>query len=51
MLKKLKTKFLIATLITLFIVIGVIVGTINFFNYKSVISDADDLLAVIMDNS
>ena len=51
MLKKLKTKFLIATLITLFIVIGVIIGTINFFNYKSVISDADDILAVIMDNS
>lgn len=51
MLKKLKTKFLIATLITLFVVIGVIIGTINFFNYKSVISDADDILAVIMDNS
>ncbi len=51
MLKKLKTKFLLATIITLFIVIGVIVGTINFFNYKSILSDADDLLAVIMDNS
>ena len=51
MLKKLKTKFLLATLITLFIVIGVIIGTINFFNYRSVISDADDLLEFIMDNS
>lgn len=51
MLKKLKIKFLIATLITLFIVIGVIIGTINYFNYRSVISDADDILAVIMDNS
>lgn len=51
MLKKLKIKFLIATIITLVIVIGVIVGAINVFNYRSVISDADDILGVIMDNS
>lgn len=51
MLKKLKIKFLIATIITLVIVIGVIVGSINIFNYRSVISDADDILTVIMDNS
>ena len=51
MLKKLKTKFLIATLIVLIIVIGVIVGAINVFNYRSVISDADDTLSVIMDNA
>ena len=51
MLKKLKVKFLIATIVTLFVVIGVIVGAINIFNYRSVISDADDILAVIMDNS
>lgn len=51
MLKKLKTKFLIATLIVLIIVIGVIVGAINVFNYRSVISDADDILSVIMDNA
>lgn len=51
MLKKLKIKFLIATIITLIIVIGVIVGTINILNYSSVIREADDILAVIMDNS
>ena len=51
MLKKLKIKFLIATIITLIIVIGVIVGAINIFNYRSVIKDADATLAVIMDNS
>ena len=51
MLKKLKTKFLLATIITLFIVISVIVGTINYFNYRSVLSDADDILEVIMGNS
>lgn len=51
MLKKLKTKFLIATLIVLVIVIGVIVGAINIFNFRSVISNADDTLSVIMDNA
>ena len=51
MLRKLKIKFLIAVLITLLIVIGAIVAGINFLNYRVVISDADDILAFIMDNS
>lgn len=50
MLKKLKAKFILATVLSLLIVITVIVGAINAFNYKSVISDADKTLQLIMDN-
>ena len=51
MLKKLKIKLLITTVIALIIVIGVIVGSINIFNYRSVVKDADNILGAIMDNS
>ena len=50
MLKKLKIKFILATELSLLIVITIIVGAINIFNYRSVISDADDTLQLIMDN-
>ncbi len=51
MLKKLKFKFILAALIALSVVITLIVGAINLFNYRSIISDADDTLRLIMDNS
>ncbi|MBO7196820.1 MAG: HAMP domain-containing histidine kinase [Clostridia bacterium] len=51
MLKKLKIKFIIITVITLACVVGITVGIINFFNYRSVISEADDILYLIVKNS
>ena len=51
MLKKLKTKFIVATVVSLMIILTVIVGTINVFNYQIVVSDADDTLALLMENS
>ncbi len=49
--KKLKTKFIIGTAAALTIVLILIVGAINIFNYQSVISDANDILKIIMENS
>lgn len=51
MFKRLKKRFLITTLIALIAVIGLIVGTINIFNYISVVNSADDTLRVIILNS
>ena len=51
MLQKLKRKFFIATVIALTVVIGMIVGAINILNYQSVISDADIITDLIMENS
>ena len=51
MLKKLKTKFLLAAVISLTIVLAVIIGVINILNYRSIISDADLTLQLLMDNS
>lgn len=50
MLKKLKKKFLIASVVSLSIVIAILIGTINFLNYKSVMKRADEILDYIMDN-
>lgn len=51
MFKRLKKRFLITTLFALIAVIGIIVGTINIFNYRSVIKSADEILQVITYNS
>lgn len=51
MLRKLKTKFLLAAIVALIIVLTVIIGTINFLNYRSIVSDADFTLKILMDNS
>jgi signal transduction histidine kinase len=50
MLKKLKKKFVFATMISLTVVIGIIVGAINLFNYASVLSAADDMITFINQN-
>lgn len=51
MLKKLKTRFVIGTIIALAIVLMLIVGAINAFNYQSVVADADGTLELIMENA
>ena len=51
MLKRLKTKFVIATIAALAVMLTLIVGAINAFNYQSVVADADGTLELIMENS
>lgn len=50
MLKKLKRKFLVASILSLATVISILIGTINFLNYKSVMGRADEILDFIMEN-
>lgn len=51
MLKKLKIRFIIITVIALACVIGITVGIINIFNFRAVINYADDILSLIVENS
>ena len=47
MLKKFKHQFIAATLLTTLLIISLIIGSINFFNFKSMISNADNLLSYL----
>lgn len=51
MLKKLRIRFVFATILSLVIVLTVITGTINILNYVSVVSDADKNIQRILDNT
>lgn len=51
MLKRMKRKFVIATMAALIMVITLIVGTINAFNYHSILDEADAMLELIMNNA
>ena len=51
MLKRLKTRFIIGTIISLAVMLTLIVGAINAFNYRSVVADADATLELIMENA
>lgn len=51
MLKKLKSKFILAALVAISIGIGLIIGIINIINFRTVILDADDMLMLIEKNS
>lgn len=50
MLKKLKLRFILATVISLVLVIGLIIGVINLLNYNSVVKSADRTTEMIMNN-
>ena len=44
MIGKLRRKFIIAAIISVFLVLGVLIGSINVLNYRSLIADADRTL-------
>lgn len=50
MIKKLKNKFIILSMIALLILLALIVSAMNIINYKSVINEADDILFFIAEN-
>ncbi|MCC8192758.1 MAG: HAMP domain-containing histidine kinase [Ruminococcus sp.] len=50
MLKKLRIKIVFAAMLSLFIVLAIIVCAISFFNYRNIVSDADETLAILVDN-
>ncbi len=51
MIKALRKKFIAAAMVSMVIVLGVIIGTINIINYKNVNRTADIKLNIIAENS
>ena len=47
MIKKLQRKFVLAAMLSLFIVLGLLIGLINILNYRTLIREADDTLSLI----
>lgn len=51
MIKKLRFKFIVLTMLSLLLVLTLIIGSINLLNYRDIVSDADSLLAILNDNN
>ena len=50
MIKRLRLKFIVATMVSLAVVLAVILGGVNLMSYQKVVSDADAVLALLDDN-
>lgn len=50
MIKKLRINFTIAASVSLLVVLTVIIGCISILSYREVISNADDILAILAEN-
>ncbi len=50
MIKKLRIKFIAITMLSLFLVLALILGTINIINYHNIVEDADATLEVLQEN-
>ena len=51
MIGKLRRKFIIAAIISVFLVLSVLIGSINVLNYRSLIAEADRTLEVLTANN
>lgn len=47
MIRKLKRKFILAAMLSLFIVLGLLVGLINILNYRTLVTEADETLSML----
>lgn len=50
MIKKLRVKLIVASMVSLLLVLGIIVGTMGILNYQKILSDADRVLAILVEN-
>ena len=50
MIRKLRLKFIAAAMLSLSLVLLVILGCVNWMNYRKTVADADAILAVLADN-
>lgn len=50
MIKKLRFRLLLASILALFIVLAVIIGSMNIINYHNIISEADETLNILAEN-
>ena len=51
MIRKLRFKFIILTMVSLFLVLAVIMGAVNIFNYRKIVTEADNTLSILRDNN
>ena len=50
MIKKLQRKFVLAAMLSLLIVLGLLIGLINIFNYANMIRESDETLSLLAEN-
>ena len=50
MIKRLKIKFILLTMVTLFLLLAFIISGMNILNYNSITQDADALLFILSEN-
>ena len=50
MIRKLRKKFIAAAIVAVFLVLLVLIGAINALNYRSLVSDADGTLQILVEN-
>ena len=50
MIGKLRKKFILAAIAALVLVLALLIGAINVFNYRSLVAEADDTLQILADN-
>ena len=50
MINKLRKKFIVAAIAAVFLVLLVLIGSINLLNYRSLVSDADGTLQILAEN-
>ena len=50
MIKKLRIKFIIASMFSLFVVLLIIMASISILNYRKVVTDADNILSILAEN-
>lgn len=50
MIKKLQTKFILISMLSMLLVLTIIMGTINILNYQKVIRDASNVLHILSEN-
>lgn len=50
MIQKLRVRFVAASMLSLLLVLLIILGGLNIFNYQSILSDVDSVLGLLRDN-
>lgn len=51
MIKKLKLRFIVLAMISLFVLLSVIVAGMNIINYSTVVAEADEILSLLSENN
>ena len=50
MIKRLRKRFILSAILSVFVVLFLIIGGINLFNYMEVVKEGDNVLNILMDN-